>query len=191
MLQSSSIADLQSKYDSAVAIGGSGYVWQGEDTHYLIALIYPREDMANSVIGSNNIPGFDLQVVEFNIPTIDYDLQDLDSTNIGVVQNALNKCIALADILYDLTIDCQLGEISTIACASSINNYKGELQGYTKSVSNILENYPSSDISHLQEVLIKCTNILDTMVNDLLTNDMVGNIMKYSYCEYIYMLCNY
>ena len=191
MYISDSIEELNSKYDSAVGVGGSGYVWQGEDKSYLIALIYPEEDMATSVIASNNIENYHLEMVTFVTNNIEYDLPELSSDKITVVQSAINELMGLGEILYKLTISCQIGDVSTIACASTINNYKGVIEAKIHCIDNILANYSDDNISYLRDQLIKASGILEHMVNDLLLNDNVGNIMKYSYCEFIYLLCNY
>ncbi len=191
MAEHSDEAELQAAYNNAIAIGGSGYVWKGSEISYLIALIYPREDMARSVVASNNIENFTLEISAFDTPNVAYNLPEWDKDDVETVSLATNMLFDMGNVLYELTIACQIKSLSTIACASTINNYKGDMKAYIASIDHMLQVRQSSDVERLYERLITASNLLEKLVNDLLINDNLGNILKYSYCEYIYMLCNY
>ena len=147
--------------------------------------------MAKSVVASNNVDQFELNITCFSTPNITYNLSDWDAENIELIKNATNLLFDMGRVLYELTISCQMNSLSVIACASTVNNHKGDMDAYIMSIDNILHEFSSSEVTHLLAKLTIASNILDKLVNELLINDNLGNTLKYCCCEYIYMLCNY
>ena len=74
-------SNLDAMYGTASMAGASGYVWQKDNMYYLLALIYPNEDMAKSVVASNNIDEFDLEIFEITMPKVEYSLEGLSETD--------------------------------------------------------------------------------------------------------------
>ncbi len=181
---------LESLYPSATALGASGYVWEGEQENYLIALIYPTEDMAKSVVASNEVDNFELEIIPFSTPNIAYNLEDFEENEIELISESTMLVYDLGKVLYELTIAVQIGNLSSIAGASTVNNYKGDILANIAKIENILQTYKSNEVVNFLEKLVKLGNVLEKLVNDLITNNDTSNSMKYSYCEYIYELCN-
>ena len=191
LLTSDNQLTLEQAYPSAVAVGSSGYIWSDSNLSYLIALIYPSEDMAKSVIASNKTSKFDMSLLSLQLPSIKYNLPEFTEAEVKVVVDCTNYMFDLINKLYDLTIALQLDNVSSISCASTINNYKGQLLSYNIQLEDILKNKSSSDVLHLVSQSVKACNILEKLVNDLLINTDIDNKMKYALCEYIYAMYNY
>ncbi len=190
MMQSDNVIELQAEYNSAVTLGGSGYIWQGKP-NYLLALIYPEEDMANSVIATNSTTSFRLQLVELTSPEISYNLDGLSKEDKTRIIQSTNYLFDFANSLYELTIAMQKQSLSVVACASTINSHKGEIMALHNQVTRVLESYPNKDIDRLNTALTKAINLLDKMVVNMLDNTMDTINLKYGYCEYIRLLADY
>lgn len=191
VLKSTDVVSLEQAYPSAVAVGSSGYIWSEDNISYLLALIYPTEDMAKSVIASNQNSNFDLSIEVLRLPTIRYNLPEYTEQEKNAVVDCTNYIFGLVNKLYNMTISLQLDNVSAISSASTINSYKGDLLAYNVRLENILKTKPNDDVTHLLEQSVKACNILEKLVNDLLTNSDVDNKMKYTLCEYIYSVYNY
>ena len=183
-------SNLDAMYSAASMAGASGYVWQNENMYYLLALIYPNEDMAKSVVASNNIEEFDLEILEITIPKVEYSLESLSETDKKYVNEMETYLADMSNILYELTIAVHIDSISAIACASTINNHKGDMMAYSTNLDNILAVNSNDNLTRLKSKLIKLINIMDKMVNELITTTDIDNAMKYNFCEYIFELCN-
>jgi len=188
--QSEDVNKLTELYQNAVSIGASGYIWKGKDINYLIALIYPTEDMAKSVIASNQVDNYNLEIVQFSTPKVAYNLENHTQEEINIIKTATQLMYDLGKVMYELTISVQIGNLSSIAGASTINNYKGDILVFISEIEKILTTKTTNEVSDLLQKLIKISNILEKLVNDLIVNSQSTNAIKYSYCEYIYELCN-
>ena len=190
LMQDTTKSNLDIMYSTASMAGASGYVWQKDDIYYLLALIYPEEDMAKSVVASNNIEDFDLEIIRIDKPEVEYKLEEWtkeDKNKINEIENYLSD---MANILYELTIAVHIDSISAIACASTINNHKGDMMAYSTSLATMLDSYINDDVYRLQTRLVTLINIMDKMVNELITTNNIDNAMKYNFCEYIFELCH-
>lgn len=178
---------LEAMYGSVVALGASGYIWQGGDTSYIIALIYPTEDMAKSVVASNSI---DMHIQKFETKQIAFNLDNFSPNEIDTIAQAINFVYDMGKVLYELTISIQLGGISTIAGASAVNTHKGQILANIATIQSYLNDKSSDNVNYYVAKMIKASNILEKLVNQLLTNQDESNAIKYCMCEYIYELCN-
>ncbi|MBQ4558215.1 MAG: hypothetical protein IJA61_02420 [Clostridia bacterium] len=191
LMSSTQKLELDKEYNRVISLGACGYIIKIGDMYNMLALIYPSEDLARSVVASNSHINWDLQVVKISTKDNSFDLDGYGREDIAKVNEIATYIYDFANILYELTISLQTSSISSIACASSINTHKGELLSYKTQLQYFISQTNNKDLIALQEVIIKLDNILEKLVNNLIVNSVDSHIIKYALCEYIDALYNY
>ncbi len=167
---------------SSSALGASGYVWVEGGKYYAVGSIYQEKSNAEKVM--DNLTGeYSLTIHEIVFNKI--SLNESERNN-KLIKETINYLYSVCDGLEENSIKLEKNEITQIACASFINNYRSEIQVSQSKIDYLLASELNDNLLKIKNALIQMDNSLGTTTSSVLAGKT--SAMKYGFAEFVFNL---
>lgn len=163
-------------------LGASGYVWIENGKYYAVGSIYKKRDDAQSVM--QNLPNqFNLSIYEIAFKKI--NLNESENAN-QLIEEVINYLYTVCENMEDNSKRQEKNEITAIACASFINNYRGELKVLQTKIDYLLSSGLNDKLLKLKNALTQMEGSLGNTISAVLADKV--SAMKYGFAEFAFQL---
>lgn len=167
---------------SSSALGASGYVWVENGKYYAVGSIYQKRADAEKVM--QNLTGdYALSIHEITFNKI--PLNESENVN-KLLKDTIIYLYSVCAKLDENSIKLEKNEITQIACASFINNYRSEIQVSQTKIDYLLSSGLSDTLVKLKNALIQMDNSLGSTTSSVLAGK--SSAMKYGYADFVFHL---
>ena len=171
-------------------LGAGGYVWEENNTFYVVANIYSTIEDANTIVDGLSTSNYSVDVLEIKIPNIKLDASQLSKNDKKKIQNSLNRLYSLYEDLYNMAINIDTKNITFIQGGSLVNGYKSECKIIINELNAINASLNLDYITKISNTYVYVAEILDTLVYKLLKDGQLNYIVKNAEIEIVYEIYN-
>ena len=168
--------------------GAGGYIWSSGGKYYVLGLVYPTNDAAKSV--SEGITEYSTAVMPISYGKVKLQFDELSSTELKTVQDAMEYLKDLYAELYNNCIKLDTKEMTSIACSNNINYFKSVAKTHVANIMRINNKLNSSKLSDLIDGYIMIIDSLDNCSEKLLASSESNYVSKYTLCEVVILSLN-
>jgi len=159
--------------------GAAGFVWENKSKYYVIGNVYANQEDANMVKENLKDSKYNLGTMQIEFPGINIDFSQYDNSDMNSIKKSFEIFDHVYKKIYDLSISFDKGEITHLAVSSELSGLRGEVKAIIVSVQNLL-NISSSNLSKVQNALVKLDELLDQSIIKTIDNTSTNYSLKYS-----------
>lgn len=166
---------------------GAGYIWQENETYYVLASAYIEENDAQKVLENLKNSGYNTSIIKIKIPQLKIN-SGYNNDEITVLTSATSLFKTTYDALYDISVSLDTEVTTETQCRLNIANLQSE-------VSKVKADFETLFNSKLTTSLLKLKlsiNSVSTLIQQLIdfnenNNQTLSSKIKYNYIEVLYL----
>ena len=163
----------------AMVQGAGGYVWENDGKYFVIGNVYKNYSDASKVVSNLKDSKYAVSTMEIHFEEKKLDFSMYENEDMVVINDAFKIFDSVYLFLYDNCIKFDSGETTHLAISSGISALRGEVKSKIVSVQNLI-NKSKSELSVVQEALIKLDEVLDQTIIKTIDNSSTSYSLKYS-----------
>ena len=159
--------------------GAGGYVWEKDDRYYVVGNVYVNYADAQKVLENLSNTKYAVSIMEITFGAINIDFSMYENSDMDIINKAINVFDSVYTQLYDYSIRYDKKEITHLAISSGVSEMRGNIKSIIVDVQNLI-NKSQSDLTKIQNALIKLDELLDQTIIKTIDNSSTSYSIKYS-----------